>query len=363
MRLRISEPHVTAYCTDAVASCVRRGELTQNGGEVVNVFERELADLMNARHLVACSSGTTALHLALNVLKPQVVIAPALTYVATIAAAYYVGARVRFIDVDDTWTMNPNHLREILDEELGCSVAVLPVHLYGVCADLTRILSITRPRGVFVIEDAAQALFSQHHGEFAGTFGNMGTFSFYANKLITTGGEGGAVVTWDDAATDKLRFYRGQAQCPTKRYWHTDVGFNYRITAMQAAFGTAQLLTVKDVIRRRKVVGDVYRHAFTNVFDTQRVPEECTQVDWLYTLLVPHGVHRDDVIARLDAEFDIETRPAFPSVASMPPYRTLDPLPVTTDVAARGISLPTHAEMTIEDAQRVVAAFLTCVGA
>lgn len=339
------------------------GELTQNGGNAVTRFETQLGELIGARNVVACSSGTTALHLALNVLHPEVVIVPALTYVATAAAARYVGARIRFVDVDDTWTMDVNDLKRVLIEEAGKRIVVIPVHLYGVCANMELIQELCSCSSVYVVEDAAQALFSGYHHEFAGTMGNIGTFSFYANKLITTGGEGGACVCSDSETADKLRFYRGQAQCTTKRYWHTEVGFNYRITAMQAAFGQGQLMSVGEAIERRREVADVYRNAFTDVYDTQRVPEECKQIDWLYTLLVPHGVNRDDVMARLDAEFDIETRPAFPSLASMPPYRTYDPLPVTTDVAARGISLPTHAEMSTEDAQRVVVAFLTCVGA
>lgn len=366
MRLRISEPHITKYSMDAVNRCMLRGELTQNGGEAVSGFEAQLGGLTQVRNVVACSSGTTALHLALRALKtkPEVVVVPALTYVATVAAVKYIGAKVRFVDVDDTWTMDLKDLERVLREEQGKVIAVIPVHLYGVCANMTAIMTLTQQPScwAYVIEDAAQALFSTHRMQYAGTMGDLATFSFYANKLITTAGEGGAVVTSDDKMAERLRFYRGQAQDPQKRYWHTDVGYNYRITAMQAIFGSGQLMTVADVIQRRKNVADVYRFSFLE-FDQQRVPKECLQIDWLYTLLVPHGVNRDDVMARLDAEFDIETRPAFPSVASMPPYRTYDPLPVTTDVAARGISLPTHAEMTTEDAQRVVAAFLTCVGA
>jgi perosamine synthetase len=295
---------------------------------------------------------------ALNIRPGSRVAVPALTYVATVAAIKYVGAEPIFIDVDDTWTMNPRHL----EAEMNVSpiVCVIPVHLYGVMADMSRICEIALEHGAWVVEDAAQGLFAQWHGRPAGSWGDIATFSFYANKIITTAGEGGACATGPGELADRLRLLRGQAQDPQRRYWHTEVGYNYRITAMQAAFGQAQLFQSGDFLMKRRVIGQVYRLAFTGKFDTQCIPDECTPVDWLYTLLVPHGVHRDDVMARLDSEFEIETRPAFPSVASMPSYQTRNLLPVTTDVAVRGISLPTHAAMTTDDATRVVEAFITC---
>lgn len=352
--IRVSEPNYGPQETIAVLSCLADGQLTMASGPAVDVFERTLCSAVDVEHAVACSSGTSALHLALLALgigPGDVVAVPPLTYVATVAAVRYVGAEPLFIDVDDGWTIDPAALRTC-----GRAInAIIPVHLYGNPVD-DDVFEFANEFGIPVIEDCAQSL-----GADISLRGVAGIFSFYANKAITTMGEGGALITQQPEIARRARLFRGQGQDPGHRYHHIVVGHNYRMTAAQAAFGTAQIKShLMESLRLRRQVADVYRAELPD-FATARMRQSA--VDWLHTVLVPHGVNRDDVMQVMAADFDVETRPAFPSVARMSPYARWDchGLDKTDDVASRGISLPTHPKLTAAQLERVVRAFRTAV--
>ena len=368
---RISEP---AISETEIQACVMRlveAELTQGGGNSVALFEAGLARFLKVdpSTVVACSSGTSALHLALLALGVRPgsrVIVPSLTYVATAAALRYVGAEPVFVDVDDSWTIDPTQLARVFERvrksTVSGAVGIIPVHLYGVPANIAAIRSTAAEFGAWVLEDAAQAMGATTPKGPVGTLTDAATFSFYANKLITTGGEGGAVVLRDLDAAERARLYRGQGQDPNRRYWHSVVGYNYRMTAMQAAFGSAQLARIDHFLRLRHEIGRVYEELLRG-YSMPRCPAGCTPVNWLYTVLVPRGINRDSVMANLASNHGIETRPAFPLVSEMPPYVQCPsfPLPVSSDVAARGISLPTHCKMSTGDAERVARALIASV--
>ena len=315
-----------AYLEDAL----NKNQLSS--GEYVERFEAAFATKLKVQHAVAVSSGTTALHLALLGLKvgPETLVrVPTLTYVATSNAVRYCNARVVFEDVDrETWGM-------VVRNKPG--EYAIPVHLYGVPAEM-------RSHDGGVVEDAAEALgASDQGGRAAGTIGELGIFSFYGNKIITTG-EGGMVVTNDDKLAARVRFLRGQAMDPLRRYWHTEVGFNYRMTNLQAAIGLGQLECLDEHLRLRRAIIDMYRARLCDVLELQRPTFGTISAPWLFVGLLPHGIDRELVMHKLAAE-GVESRPTFPCVHQMPMYNTGESFPVAEDISRRGICLPTFATM------------------
>lgn len=302
-----------------------------SAGEFVDRFEAAFAAYVGAPYALACSSGTTALHLALlgaHVNQEDVVRVPTLTYVATANAARYCGAEVRWLDVDpDTWGAIPR----------GWG-AHLTVHLYGVPAALP-----PEDETRFVVEDAAEALGATIDGRHVGTFGSVGIFSFYGNKILTCG-EGGMVVTADARIAARMRFLRGQAQDPTRRYWHTAVGYNYRMTNLQAAIGLGQLECVEEHLDRRRQLWNRYAEQLDGILTWQQLLPGTTRSPWLFVGLVETPEGRDRLMAALEAA-GIESRPTFPCLHTMPMYATGERLPVAEAISARGVCLPLHATL------------------
>lgn len=326
-----------AYVEDALL----KNQLS--GGEYVSRFETAFAAKLKTQHAIAVSSGTTALHLALLALgvnaKSRVRV-PTLTYVATANAVRYCNAEVVFEDVDpETWGMVVNGKQ---------AEFAIPVHLYGVPTTM-------RSHEGGVVEDAAEALGAIDRGTRAsGTIGELGIFSFYGNKILTTG-EGGMVVTNDDALAARVRFLRGQAMDPERRYWHTEVGYNYRMTNLQAAIGLGQLEHLDEHLSLRRAVIDMYHDRLQGVLELQRPTFGTVSAPWLFVGLLPHGIDRDLVMQKLTAE-GIETRPTFPCVHQMPMFAAEGSFPVAEDISRRGICLPTFATMTEAQVEEVSAA-------
>ena len=315
-----------AYVEDALT----KNQLS--GGEYVSRFETAFAAKLKTQHAIAVSSGTTALHLALLALgvnaKSRVRV-PTLTYVATANAVKYCGAEVVFEDVDPkTWGMIVNGKQ---------AEFAIPVHLYGVPTEM-------RSHEGGVVEDAAEALgASDAGGRAAGTIGELGVFSFYGNKILTTG-EGGMVVTNNDELAARVRFLRGQAMDPERRYWHTEVGYNYRMTNLQAAIGLGQLERLDEHLGRRQAIIDLYQDCLGGVLELQCPTFGTIAAPWLFVGLLPRGIDRDLVMQKLAAE-GIESRPAFPCVHQMPMFNVSGSFPVAEDISRRGICLPTFATM------------------
>lgn len=332
-------------------------------GEWVARFEAEFAAKLGVKHAIAVSSGTAALHLALLAagVKPgDTVLVPTLTYAASVAAIRYCGAIPVFTDVDEeTWGIGSAPRRERTQHSL-------PVHLYGVSCQVWS----------DSIEDCAESLgATTNFGAMAtGRAGLAGTFSFYANKILTTG-EGGMVITDDDARAAEIRLLRGQGQDPTRRYWHTRVGFNYRMTDLQAAIGVGQLARLDEMLTKRHDLRNRYQQELAGCdLQWQKKRPGTGRAPWVFACLLPYPSpyaypqYRDDIMAKLARE-GIETRPTFPCVHQMPPYReprfngagdqtgwVEHSFPIAEDIAARGILLPLFEEMTIAQVDEVCAA-------
>ncbi|HEY5515907.1 MAG TPA: DegT/DnrJ/EryC1/StrS family aminotransferase [Pengzhenrongella sp.] len=357
----IASPDLSGNESAYVEECIRTTWIS-SVGHFISDFEASFAAAVGTRHAVATNNGTTALHLALTAIgvgPGDEVIVPALTYIATANAVRYCGATPVFADVEpDTMNLDPADLERRITPR---TKAVIPVHLYGHPADMTAISEIARAHELIMVEDAAEAHGSRVNGRSVGSLGHLGVFSFFGNKIITTG-EGGAVTTDDDDLAARLRLLRGQGMDPQRRYWFTDVGFNYRMTNIAAAIGLAQLERFETMLERRREIAALYTRLLgpaTGI--TLPVERPGTQrVDWLYTVLIGgFTTEQRNTLIDLLREDGIETRPVFYPLHLMPPYEgSGGPFPVSERLGAEGISLPTHVLLTDDDVTTVCEALV-----
>ena len=351
-----------AYVMDCIDST-----WISSAGKYVEKFEAAFADFCGVKHAASCCNGTVALHLALMALgvgPGDEVIVPTLTFVATANTVVYCGARPVFVDSEpNTWNLDPAQLEaKVTPRTRG----IIPVHLYGHPADMDHILSIARKRSLFVLEDAAEAHGAEYKGRKAGSMGDIAIFSFYGNKIVTTG-EGGMVITNDDALAGKVRQLRAQGIDPARRYWFPVIGYNYRMTNVTAAIGLAQMEKVDWHVQRRLEVAAWYREHLQSVPGISWQPEMpwAKHVYWMFSILLGDEVllERDEVMARL-RERGIETRPLFYPMHTLPPYADAargESFPVAERLARRGINLPTWAGLTRDDVRYICDSLRECL--
>jgi len=331
-----------------------------SAGRFIGEFETAFARFCDVRHAVATNNGTTALHLALVALgvgPGDEVIVPSLTYVATANVVRYCGATPVFVDNDvATFNLDPVDVAAKISAR---TKGIIPVHLYGHSADLDPILDLAKLHNLFVLEDAAEAVGARYKGRIIGGHSTCAAFSFFGNKIITTG-EGGMVTTNNDAIAERLRLFRGQGMDPERRYWFPVVGYNYRMTNIEAAIGLAQLECADQHLARRKILAKDYDRLLSPLANRIQLPSVKPWADhvyWMYTILLRENVpkQRDDVMRDLD-QFGIETRPVFYPMHILPPYRDVarGPFPGADFCSSRGINLPTHEMLTPHDLDRIV---------
>ena len=326
-------------------------------GPYIDRFEGALRDTIGVPHVIALSNGTVALHLALHCLDigpGDEVIVPTFTYIASVNSIKQTGATPVLADVKpDDWLLDPNEIERLITPR---TKAVMPVHLYsGVCDP--RVNEIARSHGLKVIEDCAEVLGTTVGDRHVGTTADVATFSFFGNKTITTG-EGGAVTTSDDELAMRMRKVKGQGQSLTRRYWHYELGFNYRMTNICAAIGTAQMERLDSIIARKREIAARYRDALRNSgVEFQSLAAGVRSNDWLVTMLLPRGMDRDRVMAEMSSA-GIDTRPVFYCAHHMPMYPSERSFPVAEDIAKRGISLPSYPALSDAQVEQVIEAFL-----
>lgn len=352
----IAEPTLGEREVELVADAVRSGWVSSIG-EYVTAFEEELASRCGVAHAIATSNGTTALHLALAVagIGPEdEVIVPSLTFVATAAAVRYAGASPVFAESDPAhWCVDP---ADVASRITPRTRAIVAVDLYGHPADMDALNEIAAEHELALVEDAAESLGAVYRQRPAGGLGHLGTLSFYGNKLITTG-EGGAVLTDDPALADRARLLRDHAMDPNRRYWHGEIGFNYRITNMQAALGVAQLERLDEFLARKRDIAAVYRAGLQDVpgVSLQEEAEWATSSWWMTTLRISAacGVDRDELATRLRAD-GVDSRPAFVPLHLLPHLRQEGALPVAEAVGSEGLSLPSSTSLTDSELEHVI---------
>ena len=332
----------------ALRKCVKEGWISYRGPQV-GEFEKSFAEYIGVSHSIATSSGTSALHLALLALgvKPgDKVIVPALTFVATANAVRYCGAEPVFVDSNvDCWCLDPKEAYKKVQDEKGI-VGIIAVHLYGHPADMDAINFIARDAGIWVVEDCAESLGALYLGRPTGSFSEVSCFSFFANKVITTG-EGGMCLTNDESLAKKIRMLGDHGTSPGNHYWHEVVGYNYRMTNLQAAVGLAQLNKIEYLLMLRDKVEGFYNTNLRGVIGIQLPPSIgwARTVNWQYTMLLTNGITRNTLAMYLK-ERGIETRPAFYTIPSMPPYSSHELFPNAEYISKRGLSLPSSPLLT-----------------
>jgi len=363
-KIPISAPRFIGNESKYVQECID-STWVSSIGRFIPLFEDGFARFCNVPHAIATNNGTSALHLALlgcNVKAGDEVIVPTLTFVATANAVAYCGAKPVFVDSEPrTMNLDPSLLEAKITPKTR---AIIVVHLYGHPADMDPILAIARRHNLFVIEDAAEAHGALYRGQIVGGLGDVGTFSFFGNKIITTG-EGGMVTTRDPAKAALVRTYRGQGMQPDRRYWFPVIGYNYRMTNIQAALGLAQLEQIDVYMAHHRTVASWYAHYLSPIADLLALPIEeawCRHAYWLYTVILNPAVSTDrDEMMRQLAAVGIETRPVFYPMHVMPPYFEVDGhYPVADRLGARGLSLPTHIGLTEADVAYIAGHLARC---
>jgi perosamine synthetase len=334
------------YVTDAVLS----GWISSQG-KYISKFEEKFADFCSTKYAVAVSNGTVALHLALAILgigPGDEVIVPALTFIATANAVRYCQANPIFVDVhSDNWNIDPDLIEEAITSR---TKAIIPVHLYGQPCQMDRIMKIAERHHLWVVEDAAEAHGAEYQSCRVGSIGHLGCFSFYGNKIITTG-EGGMVVTNEPEFNRKMRILRDHGMNLQRRYWHDVVGFNYRMTNMQAAIGVAQMERWEQIITAKSRMKSIYdKNINFEYFVKAKDLKDSRSVCWLYTLLLKNlsrQGERNRILEHLRYT-SIDCRPVFNPLPSMPPYyqeNWREKYPVASLIADCGFSLPSSVDL------------------
>lgn len=347
----VAEPDVSGNEKQYVLDCLESAWIS-GSGKYVDMLEDQFAAFCGATHGAAVVNGTAGLHvalLALGIGPGDEVIVPDLTYIASANAVTYCGARPVFADVDPwTWTVNPEDVARRITSR---TKALLIVHLYGHPTNMDPILELARANDLFVIEDAAEAHGAEYKGRKVGSLADISVFSFYGNKIMTTG-EGGMVLTNDKELAQKVRLLKGQGVDPERRYWFPIVGYNYRLTNIQAAIGVAQMERIDWLIQRRREVAMHYREALRGLpIATAFEAAWAKNVYWLYSICVSADIDRDFVMEELLKQ-GIETRPFFQPMHQLPPYFEREgdqSYPVSTQLGSKGINLPSSANLSKEE--------------
>lgn len=336
--IKVSSSDFSGKEREYVNDCLSRNWLSQ--GYYVREFEEKFADYVQAKYAMACSSGTAALHLAmlaLDVDSNTNVIVPALTYVATANAASYCGVNAKFADIlESSWCIDSDDLY------LSYRDVIVPVDIYDAVASC-------KYANCLEIADKSESLLPLGSSTIA-------TYSFYGNKIISCG-EGGMVATNDKDLADKIKLYRGQGATIPGKYHHSVIGYNYRMTDMQAAIGLAQLERISQKLAKRREVIDRYRkNLSSNKNITLQGGERAS--GWVMAVLVSEEADRDNIADTLLSDFQVETRPFFEPLPSLPMYAGEVP-PVAAGVARRGLCLPTHERLSIADVDYVCDSLMT----
>ena len=356
-RIPVLEPLLGGNELEYVTECITTNWVSSQG-KFVQQFEKEIKDYTGSDYALAVSNGTVALHLALVSLgigSGDEVIVPDITFGATLNAVILSGATPVLVDVDKkTWNMSLSQLEQSITDKTR---AIMPVHIYGAPCDMRAIMDLAVAHDLKVVEDCAEALGSKINRKHVGTFGDIGTFSFFGNKVITCG-EGGAILFKEQAIYERAKILRDHGMSPGRRYWHEEVGFNYRLTNLQAALGCAQFEQLPAFLKKRQEIYAWYTDYLSSseLFEFQELLQEHTTSNWLFTVLLKKDspIERDELIRKL-AKLGIETRPMFYPMSVMPAFDTYPTNLIgnSVDIAARGISLPTSVYLSKEEVRYI----------
>jgi len=359
-KIPVAEPEIGEAELKSVVEAVKSGWVSSKG-PFIEKFEEKFSSYIGLKYGISTSNGTTALHLALAALeikRGDEVIVPDLTFASVANVIIYTGAKPVFVDSHpEYWCIDPSKLEEKITKKTR---AIIPVHLYGHPCNMDSIMETAKDHNLYVIEDCAEAHGAKYKGRKVGTFGDIACFSFYGNKIITTG-EGGMCLTKNEDLAEKIRVFRDHGMDTKKKYWHQVIGFNYRMTNLQAALGVAQLEKIDNFIERKRKIAKTYNTFLKNVQGVTLHPEMpwAKNVYWLYSILIDakkYGINRDDLMEKL-AQKGIETRHFFYPMHIMPPYKRYAlncHFHVTEKLSSSGINLPSSVKLKEEEIHEVV---------
>lgn len=369
-RIPVNTPDISAAARESVVSCLAAGWISSEGPQV-RTLEELFAATHGREHGVAVSSGTAALDVAVRALgigAGDEVLVPSLTIISCGRAIVQAGAKPIPVDCSPLdWNA---HLKDFEERLTAKTKAIVLVHLYGLCADLDPIISWARHHNLAVIEDASQALGLRYRGRLCGGFGDISLFSLYANKLITTG-EGGMILCDSGEVAERCRALRNLCFEPKRRFWHQEIGWNYRMTALQAALGIPQVQILDELAMRKVSIGRRYRDELAQLQSFRMAPRELSYVSngyWAFGLVVQPDASfgRDDVVEFLSLN-EIESRTFFYGLHQQPALllrHLIDPvsLPVTESLSRSGFYLPSGLGLPEEDQSRIIHAMLAFAG-
>ena len=360
----VNEPLLEGKELEYVTNCIKSGWIS-SVGDYITKFEQSFAEYCGRSHGVAVSNGTTALQIACRCLglKPRdEVIIPTFTIISCAQAIFYEGATPVLVDAEpDTWTMDVDQVAEKITAHTR---AIMPVHIYGHPTDMKPLLDLAEDHNLAIIEDSAEAHGAEYnmgHQEWGdawkrcGSFGTLSCFSFYANKLITTG-EGGMVLTNDKTLAERAAALRNLCFLPDRRFYHESLGFNFRMTNLQAALGVAQLERIDAIVAKKRSMGAYYTKKLRRITGLQ-IPVEkswAKNVYWMYGLVLSEGTGLDAAAAALLLrEKGVDTRPFFLGMHEQPVFHEMglfkgEQYPVAERLARQGLYLPSGLALTKE---------------
>jgi perosamine synthetase len=358
IKIPLDWPNIGELEKEYVLKALESG-FVSSAGPLVREFEDSFASYLQCKNAVSVVNGTSGLHLALRLLNigpGDEVIVPALTFVASVNPIIYVGATPVVVDVlPDTWTVDPLQIKKSITSR---TKAIIPVHLYGNPADMDAIMEIARQYNLFVIEDATESLGSTYKVKYTGIFGDLGVFSFNGNKVITTGG-GGMVVTDHDELAQKARLLVNQGrEAGVKEYSHQEIGYNFRLTNIQAALGLAQMKRLPEFLAVKRRHACIYQQKLQDIpgIRWQSEPAAAESNWWLFSVVVEDEFLEDkhSMMSRLTSK-GIQVRPLFKPIDQQPCYSgyKMPKCEVADYLYKRGINLPNASFLTEEDIKAV----------
>lgn len=346
----IYRPFIGEREKELVMDCMESTWISSRG-KFVDLFESRLSEISGAKHAISMHNGTHPLHVACilsGVGHGDEVIIPSFSYVATGNAVAYCGAKAVFVDVDPrTWNIDPKKLEAKINRN---TKAIIAVDIYGYPADYEKIKRICKKHKVKLIADSAESIGANYHGYNSGSFGELSTFSFFGNKTITTG-EGGALLTNSDSFADRARQLKNQGNSNTQKYFHDVLGYNYRMTNIQAAIGVAQLERLEEILEKKRQIFLQYYEILAEYVSFQPLVKEIRSSYWLVSFCLPSHVDRDKLEHYLMNK-GIETRPFFSPMDELP-YFEKGHYPVARDISRRGICLPSYPQLHSSDIEYI----------
>ncbi len=359
----VNEPLLNGNEKKYLAECIDSGWISSEG-PFVKKFEDMLADFLGVKHGIAVCNGTAALEVAVSAidLKPgDEVIMPTFTIISCAFSVIKRGGVPVLVDVDpDTWCMDINQVKNKITSNTR---AIMPVHMYGHPVDMDPLMELAEKHGLYIIEDAAEVHGAEYRGRKCGSIGHINCFSFYANKIITTG-EGGMIVTDDDKLAERARLHRNLCFKEGRRFYHEEFGGNYRMTNLQAAVGAAQMERIEEFVDIKRRIGASYNKQLKDAEWLQKPVERewAKNVYWMYGIVLAEssGFTADAFASRLK-EMGIGTRPFFLGMHEQPVFHKMglfkdEQYPVSEKIARQGLYLPSGLTLTADEIDEVVRA-------